>query len=205
MSPTIEVRRHRDDELSTLIAVATRAFWDDPLFNFFSPDLLRQHRSMPGFFAAAVYDCARYGEVWTATIGETIVGVAMWLPPGVHPPTGGLRAVRQMRHATPTIARSPQRVTAIKLMNEITRHHPTEPHWYLEVLATDPKFQARGVGKALLAPILDRADTEGLSVYLETQKESNLAYYQRFRFEVGETLRVAGSPPVWTMIRQPHS
>ena len=201
MAITIEVREHRPNELSTLIAVAARAFWDDPLFNFFAPDLLVQHRAMPGFFAAAIHDCARHGSVWTATTNDTVVGVAAWLPPGVHVPTRGLRALRQLRHAGPTLIRSPERSRAIRLMNEMPQRHLTDPHWYLETLATDPRFQGRGVGRALLAPILQRCDDEGYPVYLETQKESNLAYYARSGFAVTDVIALEKTPRVWTMTR----
>ncbi len=201
MTAPVEVREHHTTELPALIAVASRAFWDDPLFNFFAPDLLVQHRWMSGFFAAGIHDCARHGSVWTASIGDTVVGVAAWLPPGVHVATSGIRALRQMRHALPTIARSPERVRAVKLMNEMPRRHLTDPHWYLELLAADPKFQGRGVGRALLQPILQRCDLEGYPAYLETQKEDNLAYYARLGFAVTDVIDLGKTPRVWTMTR----
>lgn len=200
----VEIAEHDRRDLPTLVAVATRAFWDDPLFNFFAPDLLVQHRAMPGFFMAGIGDCSAHGRVWTAKVDGTIAGVAAWLPPGVHVPTKGRRALVQTRHAAPTILRSSNRRAAMALMNEMPKHHLRDPHWYLEVLATDPKYQGRGVGKALLEPVLAVCDAEGLPAYLETQKESNLAYYARFRFEVTEILRVRDAPPIWTMTRQPE-
>jgi GNAT superfamily N-acetyltransferase len=202
--PTIEVERLSPDEVNTSIAVATRAFWNDPMFNFFTPDLLAQHKNLVGFFAAGIHDCAKHGEVWVAKSDATLAGVAAWLPPGVFPATGGKRALRQGLRVAPTIVRSPRRRTAYRMMNEMTARHPHDEHWYLMVLGTDPLHQGRGVGTALIKPVLERADETGVATFLETQKESNLAYYQRFGFEISDTFSVDDSPPLWQMQRDPR-
>ena len=38
---------------------------------------------------------------------------------------------------------------------------PTEPHYYLEFLGHDPAHQGKGIGSALMQPVLDRCDEEG--------------------------------------------
>jgi ribosomal protein S18 acetylase RimI-like enzyme len=93
----------------------------------------------------------------------------------------------------------------MRYMRAIEKVHPQGPLWYLAVLAADPEFQRSGVGAALVEPILERCDTEGIDAYLETQKEDNLAYYRRFGFEVVDRLRpVSDGPPLWTMRRTSH-
>mgnify|MGYP001823756914 CR=1 FL=1 len=200
----IEVRRVNPADVNTSIAVAARAFWDDPMFNYFNQDLLAEHSNLVGFFASAIHDCVAHGEVWVATSGPSIAGVAAWLPPGVFPATGGTRALRQALRTGPSILRGRHRRTGYKLMNEMTARHPHDEHWYLMVLGTDPHFQRRGVGRALLEPTLARADEVGVPTYLETQTESNLAYYQRFGFEVLDSFTVDESPPLWLMQRAPR-
>ena len=57
---------------------------------------------------------------------------------------------------------------------------------------------------ALLAPVLGRCDREGLPAYLESSKESNIAYYERFGFAViGELQAAPGGPTLWPMWREP--
>lgn len=197
----LDVRAAQPQEVRHLVAIAARAFWDDPVFNFFEPDLLRQLRTSAGFFHAAIGDCAGHGVVDAARVDGRLAGVAAWLPPGVPLPLTGRRAVAQARHALPTALRSAKRRQALRLLNELPKHHLHDEHWYLGLLATDPLHQGRGVGSALLAPILDRCDADGLPAYLETQKEANLAYYRRFGFELAETVEVAGCPPIFTMTR----
>jgi ribosomal protein S18 acetylase RimI-like enzyme len=198
------IDRVRPADVDTSIAVAARAFWDDPMFNYFNPNLLAQHSNLVGFFASAIKDCVDHGEVWVASSGPTIAGVAAWLPPGVFPATGGTRALRQGLRVAPTIVRGRHRRTAYKLMNEMTARHPHEDHWYLMVLGTDPHFQRRGVGRALLEPILARADETGLPAYLETQTEANLAYYRRYGFDAVDSFTIDASPPLWQMQREPR-
>jgi ribosomal protein S18 acetylase RimI-like enzyme len=198
----IDVGKLGPKDLDTPIAVATRAFWDDPMFNHFTRNLLTQHKNLPRFFGATLSDCQSHGEVWQAKLGPTVAGVAAWLPPGVFPPSSGTRALRQGLQVVPSVLRTDKRRTLFKLLNELTARHPHEEHWYLAVLATDPLFQGKGVGKSLVEPMLNRADDVGVPTYLETQKESNLAYYQRFGFDIVDEFSVDECPPIWTMQRE---
>ncbi len=63
-------------------------------------------------------------------------------------------------------------------------------HWYLPQLGVHRQHQGRGVGSAVLQPILMRADVEGLPCYLETEKLRNLPFYRRHGFDygIGDTL-----------------
>jgi ribosomal protein S18 acetylase RimI-like enzyme len=99
-----------------------------------------------------------------------------------------------------------RRVAAgVRIYGAMDRAHATvtERHWYLAVLGCDPRWQRRGVGTALLEPVLRRADSDGICTYLETQRDDNLAWYARFGFDVIEELQPRGCPPMWTMRRTP--
>jgi GNAT superfamily N-acetyltransferase len=94
--------------------------------------------------------------------------------------------------------------TAIALLNAVERIHPKEPHWYLAVLGTDPEHQGHGIGSAVMTPVLERCDEEGIGAYLESSKERNLAFYGRHGFVAGEPVRLRGAPPLWPMWRDPR-
>lgn len=52
---------------------------------------------------------------------------------------------------------------------------------------------------------LDRADAEHAPAYLESSKESNVPYYERFGFEVTRAIVIpGGGPTLWGMWRQPR-
>ena len=84
----------------------------------------------------------------------------------------------------------------------IERAHPREPHWYLAVLGTDPRHQGRGVGPALLAPILARCDADRVLAYLESSKRSNVPFYERHGFRMVGELAIEGGPVIWRMLRE---
>ena len=86
---------------------------------------------------------------------------------------------------------------------EVDRHHPRQPHWYLALLATDPAVQGRGIGSALLAPVLERCDRDQTVAFTETQKEANVSWYARAGFDVTREIRLPGTPTVWCLLRQP--
>ena len=139
------------------------------------------------------------GEAWTT---PDAVGGALWIPPGQ--PKRRLR--EQLLEAAamlPGIGLAGAR-RGIRIESLMDAHHPSEPHWYLEVLSIDPAHQRRGHGATLLAPVLGRCDAEGVPAYLETNRESNLPYYRRFGFELTERIALEDSPPLWLMWRAPR-
>ena len=80
--------------------------------------------------------------------------------------------------------------------------HPKGEIWYLALLAVHPELQRQGIGGTLISPILELCDEQGIDVYLETQKQDNIAYYRRFGFSELEALRpVSAGPPLLRMHR----
>ena len=61
-----------------------------------------------------------------------------------------------------------------------------------------------GIGSALIAPVLEQCDRQGVLVYLESSKEVNIGFYQRHGFEVVREVQVPGGPLLWPMLRTPR-
>jgi GNAT superfamily N-acetyltransferase len=93
---------------------------------------------------------------------------------------------------------------ALRGLGMLESAHPREPHWYLSVVGTDPAEQGKGVGTALISPMLDRCDEAGLGAYLESSKPENVPYYQRFGFAVTGQIDLPDGPPLWPMWRAPR-
>ena len=55
-----------------------------------------------------------------------------------------------------------------------------------------------------MAPVLERCDTDGVGAYLESSKESNIAFYSRHGFQVTEEIKLLAGPPMWKMWRDPR-
>jgi GNAT superfamily N-acetyltransferase len=197
---TIDIQRCVPDELDTLTAVAARAFWNDPMANYFFPNLLEQHAQAHEFYRSEIEDALDRGEVWAAYENGFPVALVCWLPPGVFP-AQGLRALVRFAKLMPTILKTSHPAKGAELLSAIQQDHPTDRHYYVSLLATDPLRQGKGLGKELLRPILERCNQEGFDCYLETQKESNVAYYEnqgfltKDRFDVG-----SDSPEITTLV-----
>ena len=195
----------RPDERRELVAVAARAFWHDPLLDFFARDLLHEHRVLPSGFRAYIADLSAPGaEVWVGEHHGRPRALAGWFPPGSYPRPRLVEAL-SMARLVPVVARCRHRRRALRLFAEVDRRHLREPHWYLSLLATDPTAQGHGIGTALLEPVLTRCDRDAVPAYTETQKEANLAWYARSGFSVTDEVRLPGTPPVWCLRREPKT
>jgi len=178
------------------------AFWDDPVMSWILPDEASRSRRLARMFMVMLR--GHYLPMHTVWTTADVAGAALWAPPG----HAKIPTTRILRHA-PDLVRALGRhsVRALLALDHVDRQHPHQPpHWYLGVLGTSPAHQGKGIGSALLGPVLERCDREGLSAYLESSKESNLAFYGRQGFEVtGEIQLPFGGPRVWAMWREPRS
>ena len=93
---------------------------------------------------------------------------------------------------------------ALALVQLVDSRHPKTPHYYLGGLGTDPPWQGRGFGSAVLAPVLELCDRERVPAYLESSKETNVAFYSRRGFEViDEVTLPENDVHLWLMWREP--
>jgi ribosomal protein S18 acetylase RimI-like enzyme len=187
------------DDVPAVAGTLARAFEDDPVFAtlFGTPfPMARGER----FFRVMVRMGLRKGPgLVQRTEGHE--GATVWASPGAWetPATEILRSA-------PNLLRSFGRRTVqnLKVLSVLEAHHPKEPHWYLEFIGTDPAHQGKGVGTALLQPMVDRFDEQGLPAYLESSKQANVPFYGRFGFEVTKRIELPGGAPEWLMWRDPR-
>ncbi|MGK2948612.1 MAG: GNAT family N-acetyltransferase [Acidimicrobiales bacterium] len=82
-------------------------------------------------------------------------------------------------------------------------HHPHEEHWYLNVVGTLPERQGRGLGSAVLRPVLEHCDAEGVPAYLESTNPRNRSLYVRHGFVVSKEIPLPDGPTMAAMWRDP--
>jgi GNAT superfamily N-acetyltransferase len=188
------------EDLPALARVLARAFLDDPVARWSCPPEGLRERMLERFHGTRLRQALRSEEVWTS---PGLEGAALWFPPDrAHTtPREDLELARSI--ATPRLAwRLP--LVLGGFVWGIERWHPKEPHWYLAILGTEPAAQGRGIGSALLAPVLERCDLDGVGAYLESSKERNIAFYARHGFRVTRELRLPRGPLMWAMWRDPR-
>jgi ribosomal protein S18 acetylase RimI-like enzyme len=88
----------------------------------------------------------------------------------------------------------------------MAREHPTAPHLYLFTIATRKAARGKGLGKALMAPVLAAADRDGLPCYLENSNPANTGFYRSRGFERMKLFEPGpGGPVLEAMWREPVS
>jgi ribosomal protein S18 acetylase RimI-like enzyme len=192
----ITVRKATRDDVEPLSRALARAFHDDPVMEFLYPGAHRKEAFFRGFELKLHLP---KGDVYTT---DDHAGGAIWAPPDEWRTTGldVLRVAPGLLRVTGS-----RLVRALRTMTAVEGKHPKEPHWYLAVLGTDTSQQGKGVGSALLAPVLERCDAEGTPAYLESSKESNIPFYRRHGFEVTDEIQLPKGPKVWPMWRDPQT
>ncbi len=190
------------EEIDDASVLAARAFYTDPFFVHLAPPPMLRSRGLAIFMRSTLKNLGSGGTVMNARVDGKLAGIGTWVAPGGYP-YPARQQVGQLLGTLRAFAPRPQMMPiGMRYVRAIEKAHPKGPIWYLAVLATDPEYQRAGVGTALVEPILDRCDAEGVDAYLETQKEDNLSYYRRFGFEVVERLTpVKDGPPLWTLRR----
>ena len=194
--PTL--RRATPGDRDPLCRTIVRAFVDDPVWTWMFPRHL--YAPCAPLFAAALFDMLQPADkVW---IADAYAGGAFWAPPG---PTHDRDAAFEAH--LPALAEAAggdlERLRALGLAADGAR--PTEPHWYLSVLGTDPDQQGKGAGSALLGEVLARCDAAATVAFLETETPRNVAFYQRRGFVVvNEADLPGGGPHLWFMRRPPR-
>lgn len=201
----LEVVRMRDHQELAIADVLAPAFLEDPIFVHVVADPQARLAFLHRFMAALVRRSHRLAVALTTA--PEVVGASLWKGPDLRRLSAEQEAMTGLDRLAywldpAALARFDQVFDAV---DRTLEQDVPEPCWYLGVLAISPGWQGRGWGSRLMAPILARADGEGLPVTLETSQPRNLPLYQRHGFtivrELGPT--ETGGPLVWTMRRAP--
>ena len=193
------IRKMTVDDCAAIARVQARAFFDDPLQAWALPDastrlsilervyeLMSRHSSVPR------------GESYT---DATLSCAAFWVPPG--PFELDRDAALAMAPILDLLGDATARFGAAEQTMRESR--PTQLHFYLQGLGTDPPRQREGLASAVMQPVLTRCDADGIPAYLETTKEQNIGFYEGQGFAVSgcEQIPLDG-PRLWMMWREPR-
>jgi len=181
-----------DAQVDHAIATLVLAFVTDPVARWMYGNPHQYLLHIPRLFRALGTSSFAAGAAQRTSDG---LGVALWLPPGVHGEDGPLEAV---------IAGSivGERQAEVAAVFERTEHYrPAEPHWYLSLIGVEALHRNKGRGAALLKHRLQQCDRDHLPAYLWSSNPLNTSLYQRHGFEIASTIRVISSPSIYPMLR----
>lgn len=194
------IRRGVEDDHEAAAEALALAFADDPAWTHLLPDDASRAERLLVFFTTEIANqVPEHRDLWVV---DGAAGAALWAKPGqwrlpIH------RVLRVAPRVAPVFGRRLGLALRAQMRGE--RHHRgLADHWYLDRLGVEPRSQGRGLGGALLAPVLERCDREGLPAYLESSTERNRALYERSGFALTGTFPMpGGGPKIREMWREP--
>lgn len=189
-------------DLPTVLDVVDAAFAADPAQQWLFEPASDPDAGRRALFGVLVQDYFWLGHLHVVTSGGRLAGAAFWGPPD-RDVFQGSRVDDLFTALAPHLGDE-----LVPRLGEFARaheHRPPAPHLYLGVLGVHPDHQSRGLGAALLAPVLSECDRMGLLAHLESSNERNVPFYERHGFDVVDRYRCGGEgPPMTIMTRQPR-
>ena len=189
-------------EMGEAVGVIVRGMRDNPnvVAAFGRGPGIRHKKLLRLFGAMAAAEVPGRDRDMLTVLGPdgSILGVCGMMPPGRCQPGLG----RQLRLAPALLALGPG--SAGRMMTWLgawSKRDPDERHWHLGPVAVDAHLQGMGIGSMLIRAFCERMDGVGEAAYLETDKEINVRFYERFGFEVVGEEEVLGVPN-WFMTRR---
>jgi ribosomal protein S18 acetylase RimI-like enzyme len=198
----VVVGRLDEADISAAGHMLAKAFHSDPLQVHVFPDAEERAQRSPAQFSALVRQGHLSGEV-LATGGMT--GVSVWMPPG--------QVVTAEQAAKSGFSDLPRHMgndafvrfgTVLDYLSDAHQKGIPAKCWYLMVVGVHPDQRGRGHGRALLAPIMARADAERMPICLETAQPDVKAFYESLGFKVAiESVHPGSGLRFWTYLREP--
>ena len=194
-----------ESRIKELASVATDAYRDYPLHNWFSGGKYDEYVSekiMEISLRTMIDDAVIYAD------SEELNGFAVWLPMGFDGSktlpfltNGGLKLI--FHSGFRIIGRLLTYETyAMNLKKQFTGN----VDWYLYNLSVKKSAQGKGIAGKLLRPMLEFCDKENIVTYLETNKESNVSLYEHFGFELSKKEQIPKSSVMhYAMVRTPDT
>jgi ribosomal protein S18 acetylase RimI-like enzyme len=197
VSSTVPVREVPWRQLTDAAQLAARAMHDNPLHvAALGSDVDRRIAVMRSALGHVLRAGGR--TVLGAWEGDRLLGIAAFAPVGRCRPTSTERIA-----TVPVVVRAGRSARHLLAWQRAwSQLDPDEPHVHLGPVAVVSERRGAGIGGRLLSECVTHLDREQAVGYLETDKEVNVAFYERFGFRVVERRAVIGVPN-WFMLREP--
>jgi len=190
------VRVSTPADIEEIVATMTTAFFDDPLWGPAFPDVERRVTQASAMWRLFVTLSLRYP--WTL-VAENIESAAPLFPLGGAELTEDEQSGLEECLIGITSRTVADGILAISDQFEAAR--PSEPPFYLSLLATHDDHRGAGLGMGLLKEISRALTALGAAAYLESCNPANNERYQSVGFTSHAQITIASGHVVTTMWR----
>jgi GNAT superfamily N-acetyltransferase len=205
----VAIRRADRNDRELVVRVLDEAFQDDPVSCWVFPGEEHRRATHHRLMAAFADTVLAEGRI---DLVEDGTACALWLPvPAAAPaaePAESAGAADAAGDEAETLRQEvdPENGRVELIARLMAEAHPADrAHEYLWMIGVVPGHQGRGLGTALIRPVLERCDREGLPAYLEASSPRSVPLYERLGFAVlDRTLDLPDGPRMWPMWREPR-
>jgi len=180
-----------------------KAFQDNPSFIYRIPDASERKKKLKYLFEYTIRYGVLFGEVFSTS--SNLEGIAGWIPfekvyQTIEDQTrsGGKKIMSEFG-----MEYIKKEAKLQYFLDTLHKRHAPFPHLYLYPLGVNPQFQGKGHGGLLLKNMFEKVDQINLPIFLETDREKNVKFYEKHGFKVMEEAPIPNTEiPVWAMLRK---
>ncbi|WP_198341778.1 GNAT family N-acetyltransferase [Oceanisphaera avium] len=198
---TVSLTPLRPPDIEQAAALCAEAMLDNPLhIRVFGNDAMRRKRRLTCLFNGLLPYILAKGELMGAYDGQQLQGVLGRLAPHSCQPNW-----QETVSLAPALISSNSPLgwlRTLRWLSSWAKLDPSLPHWHLGPLAVAPQHQRQGIGRTLIEYAIREANEACL--YLETDKLSNVQFYQSLGFTITATLTLLGIQ-TWLMQKRKPS
>lgn len=201
-----ELYRPKQRDIDRLARVAANAFLGDPSLKYQLGGKDPSERQLYHYFSVVLRTGFPYYSIFASS--EALEGFIIMLRPGDYG-TPSTRFLLYGGWKLPFVT-CPDVLTRLskyeKNCHEIRREADAWDAWYILMLVVDSAHQGKGHASRLLKSVLLSLDARAEKCYLETHKNSNVAIYDHFGFQMAHVDTVPdGTDTQYAMLRMPQA
>ncbi len=192
------------EDIPKAVETLKDAFSADPLWEEVFKEDPDQDQSLTAFFTCPLLYGMKFGKACATS--PSAEGVAVWVP-GKYADMSmwGMLRSGALFYG---MKMGKQSVQNLAIVSKQTGHKRkklmrNQAYKYLTIIGISSAAQGNGFGSKLMDTIKQECDNEGLNLYLETEKEENLRFYEKHGFTVLERINLPKLDlPMWLMFRK---
>ena len=163
-------------ELDQAAMVFSKAFLNYPLYTYLFPDVDQRKKLLPILFEISVTYLSEF--VYGIAHGDSVQAVLLMDSPNKKEPSLKSLIAILVKYGYQLPFR--KSIKMLSIFNKIHNAQPKSNFYYIQAIAVDPTIQGGGFGKMIIHFVKELAGNQ--PIYLETNDELNVAYYQKRGF-----------------------
>ncbi|MEZ5008937.1 MAG: GNAT family N-acetyltransferase [Chitinophagales bacterium] len=163
-------------ELAQAATVFSTSFLNYPLYTYLFPDIDQRKKLLPILFEISATYLSEF--VYGITHVGSVQAVLLMDSPNKKEPSlkSLITILRRYGYRLPFR----KSIKMLSIFNKIHQAQPKSNFFYIQTIAVDPTNQGGGFGKEIINFVKELAGNQ--PIYLETNDELNVAYYQKRGF-----------------------